>query len=56
MCILALLKLRNIESFSNMFLGYDLLMIAGAAVAGDPPGAVQRRRRRGLRIQGVLYR
>lgn len=25
MCILALLKLRDIESFSNMFLGYDLL-------------------------------
>lgn len=25
MCILAILKLRNIESFSNMFLGYDLL-------------------------------
>lgn len=25
MCILAILKLRDIESFSNMFLGYDLL-------------------------------
>ena len=25
MCILALLKLRDVESFSNMFLGYDLL-------------------------------
>lgn len=25
MCILALLKLQDIESFSNMFLGYDLL-------------------------------
>ena len=25
MCILALMKLRDIESFSNMFLGYDLL-------------------------------
>ena len=25
MCILAILKLRNLESFSNMFLGYDLL-------------------------------
>jgi glutaredoxin len=25
MCILAALKLRDIESFSNMFLGYDLL-------------------------------
>lgn len=25
MCILALLKLRDIETFSNMFLGYDLL-------------------------------
>jgi glutaredoxin len=25
MCILAILKLRDVESFSNMFLGYDLL-------------------------------
>ncbi len=25
MCILAILKLRDLESFSNMFLGYDLL-------------------------------
>jgi glutaredoxin len=25
MCVLAILKLRNVESFSNMFLGYDLL-------------------------------
>lgn len=25
MCVLALLKLQNIESFSSMFLGYDLL-------------------------------
>jgi glutaredoxin len=25
MCILAVLKLRDVESFSNMFLGYDLL-------------------------------
>jgi hypothetical protein len=25
MCVLAILKLRDIESFSNMFLGYDLL-------------------------------
>ncbi|WP_313618028.1 glutaredoxin [Agrobacterium sp.] len=25
MCILAIMKLRDIESFSNMFLGYDLL-------------------------------
>lgn len=25
MCILALLKLRDVEAFSNMFLGYDLL-------------------------------
>ena len=25
MCILAMLKLRDLESFSNMFLGYDLL-------------------------------
>ena len=25
MCVLAILKLQNIESFSNMFLGYDLL-------------------------------
>jgi len=25
MCILALLKLQNVESFSSMFLGYDLL-------------------------------
>ncbi|RZJ00510.1 MAG: glutaredoxin [Rubrivivax sp.] len=25
MCILALLKLRDVESFTNMFLGYDLL-------------------------------
>ena len=25
MCILALLKLQDVESFSNMFLGYDLL-------------------------------
>ncbi|MEJ8573773.1 glutaredoxin [Microbaculum marinum] len=25
MCILAVLKLRDLESFSNMFLGYDLL-------------------------------
>jgi len=25
MCILALLKLRDLEGFSNMFLGYDLL-------------------------------
>lgn len=25
MCILAILKLRDIESFSNMFLGYELL-------------------------------
>ena len=25
MCVLAILKLRDLESFSNMFLGYDLL-------------------------------
>lgn len=25
MCVLAILKLRDVESFSNMFLGYDLL-------------------------------
>ncbi|MCW5705536.1 MAG: glutaredoxin, partial [Bradyrhizobium sp.] len=25
MCILAMLKLRDLDSFSNMFLGYDLL-------------------------------
>ncbi len=25
MCVLAILKLQNVESFSNMFLGYDLL-------------------------------
>ncbi|HNE01348.1 MAG TPA: glutaredoxin, partial [Plasticicumulans sp.] len=25
MCLLAMLKLRDLESFSNMFLGYDLL-------------------------------
>ena len=25
MCVLAILKLRNLEQFSNMFLGYDLL-------------------------------
>lgn len=25
MCLLALMKLRDVESFSNMFLGYDLL-------------------------------
>jgi hypothetical protein len=25
MCVLALLKLQNVESFSSMFLGYDLL-------------------------------
>ena len=25
MCVLAILKLRDIESFSSMFLGYDLL-------------------------------
>ncbi len=25
MCVLAILKLRDIESFSNMFIGYDLL-------------------------------
>jgi len=25
MCVLAILKLQNIESFSNVFLGYDLL-------------------------------
>jgi glutaredoxin len=25
MCVLAMLKLRDLESFSNMFLGYDLL-------------------------------
>ncbi len=27
MCILAILKLRDVESFSNMFLGYDLLAL-----------------------------
>jgi hypothetical protein len=25
MCVLAILKLRDVEGFSNMFLGYDLL-------------------------------
>jgi hypothetical protein len=25
MCVLAILKIRNLEQFSNMFLGYDLL-------------------------------
>ena len=25
MCVLAILKLRDLEGFSNMFLGYDLL-------------------------------
>ncbi len=25
MCVLALLKLQDVESFSSMFLGYDLL-------------------------------
>jgi hypothetical protein len=52
MCILAILKLRDLETFSNMFLGYDLLaqryvryayiypfgeVIAGVLmIAGDP--------------------
>jgi amino acid transporter len=29
MCILAILKLRDLENFSNMFLGYDLLAQRG---------------------------
>ncbi len=78
MAVLALLKLQNIETFSAMFLNYDLLGAALGALllhlsvrrgAGGHPDdraraelhldsgrAVHRHDRRGLGVQGGLYR
>ncbi len=78
MCVLALLKLQNVDKFATMFLNSDLLakrwvpyatiypfaeglagvlMVAGALqwLVGTV-GAVHRHDRRGVGVQGGLYR
>ena len=42
MCVLALLKLQNIESFSSMFLNYDLLAKRAAKAPRNEPRAARR--------------
>lgn len=37
MCILAILKLQNLDTFSNMFLGYDLLAQRSSATPTSTP-------------------
>ena len=39
MCVLALLKLQDVETFSSMFLGYDLLAACGVRYAYLEVGA-----------------
>lgn len=78
MCVLALLKLQDVEKFSTMFLNYDLLARRWVALRHDlslrrrpgrpadggrraslafgPCRALHRHARRGLRVQGGLYR
>ena len=68
MSILALLKLQDVESFSTMFLNYDLLARRvvpysyvypfgrSNAVVGYPCRIIYRHGRRGISAQGSVYR